>query len=217
MKGFLFRIKLKDVYQTAGLVIIVLFLRSSVFGNYHVPTGSMNPVITEGDRIFANKLAYGFKLPFQKEPLLTWARPERGDIVAFIPPHDSSVEYTKRVIGVPGDRISVTAGSLYINGHRVPRKLVREEGGFVFYEEELFDRKYVIRMMKDRRFDSRTCSVTVPDGYYFVMGDNRDNSYDSRYWGFVPFENIDARLGVCWLHVNPGSLVPSPELPKIIR
>ncbi len=207
----------RDFHQTLGLLALLLILRSSVFGNYLVPTGSMNPTIMEGDRIFANKLAYGLKLPFGKSHQIVWSSPARGDIIAFVPPHDGKTEYTKRVIGLPGDIITIDNHKLFINGQRIPQKFLSEKDGMRLFEEELSGRRHIIQVAPGRASGLKKFTVKVPAGQYFVMGDNRDNSFDSRFWGTVPFGNIDARLGFRWIHVEPGSYIPSPEIPRFIR
>jgi signal peptidase I len=206
-----------DFYQTLGLLALLLILRSSVFGNYLVPTGSMNPTIMEGDRIFANKLAYGLKLPFTKSHQLAWSAPARGDIIAFVPPHDPETEYTKRVIGLPGDTVTIDNHELFINGQKVPQRFLSEKDGMSLFEEDLSGRRHVIQLAPRRASGLKKFTVKVPAGHYFVMGDNRDNSFDSRFWGTVPSGNIDARLGFRWIHVEPGSYIPSPEIPRFIR
>ena len=150
-------------------ILIATSFRSAIADWNDVPTGSMKPTILEGDRIFVNKLAYDLKVPFTTWQLAKWDDPKRGDIVVFQSVDDPDTELIKRVVGLPGDRISVRSGRLFVNGER---------------QREPFTNK----RFPDRSFFAPT---TVPKGHVFVMGDNRANSQDSRVFGPLPKENIE--------------------------
>ena len=159
---------------------LVLLLRIGVAEANFVPTGSMQPTIGVVDVLVIDKTAYGLKLPFTKELLVQWGAPQRGDIVTFDPPHTNDV-LIKRVIGLPGDVIETRGGFLYLNGQRVGEW---EAPGLI--HEHLAGLDYLTTMARPRDFGP----VTVPAGQLFMMGDNRANSADSRYWGFLPMDRV---------------------------
>jgi signal peptidase I len=181
------------------LVVILTSVRSAIADWNDVPTGSMRPSIIEGDRIFVNKLAYGLKIPFTTIHLARWDAPERGDIVVFNSPEDGT-RLVKRVIGLPGDTIEIRDNRLMINGE--PARYQAIEPNFVnaipaperpyhtYGAEVLGERSHPVMatpaMVARRWFGPEQ----VPDGHYFVMGDNRDNSRDSRFHGSVPIDQI---------------------------
>jgi signal peptidase I len=180
------------------LIILLTTFRSAVADWNDVPTGSMKPSILEGDRIFVNKLAYGLKIPFTTIHLARWDTPERGDIVVFESPEDG-VRLVKRVIGRPGDVVELRDNRLYINGKQatyqpldtaVVNSIPAEERPFHTYGNELIgDHPHPVMSTPTMTSKRWFGPVTVPAGKYFVMGDNRDNSRDSRWIGFVP-ENL---------------------------
>jgi signal peptidase I len=184
-----------EVLSLLALVFLICAFKSSIFGNYSVPTGSMKPTIEPGDKLFVNKIAYDLRIPFAKIRLLELSAPQRGDIIVFDPPHDSSVPFVKRLIGLPGDMIEAEHGFIKING--TPLKIsVEDEGNLSrilsfggFYSEILGEKTYQVRRVPSMNAVARV-RVRVPEGHYFAMGDNRDESLDSRIWGFVPKENI---------------------------
>lgn len=188
---------------------IFFFIRSSVFASYLVPTGSMNPTILEGDFFFANKLAYRLKVPFTNRSIVRWASPERGDIVVFESPAKEGAKIlTKRVIGLAGDVVEIKDKKLYINGSEVETRLVERKGGLSLLEEHLPDASYTIQHRSARCFLDEMRRMVVPAGHVFVMGDNRDNSADSRVWGCVPIDNVDGELFLRWFSVDPESYRP---------
>jgi signal peptidase I len=197
-KIFLF-LKEKNFAGNALLILFFILLRGSVFGNYIVPTGSMNPTILEGDKFFSNKLSYGFKMPFSEKYLISWNTPERGEIIAFNYPLDESVQFTKRVIGIPGDKIAVNNKYIYINGEKVLDIEAGINGNHIQFKEALGKTSYIIQHSMHYTMLDNVKELTVPEGCYFVMGDNRDNSSDSRVWGFVPIDNISGKILVRWM------------------
>lgn len=187
-------------------VLIATSIKSSLADWYVVPTGSMKPNIVEGDRIFANKLAYDLKFPYTTFHLGKWRDPKRGDIVVFNSPTESKC-LVKRVIGVPGDRLEMKDNVLYVNGQASQyTPLVQKQfenvstlQGFdyQFAEENLAGVKHPVMFMQYQRSLRSFDAVVVPEEKYFMMGDNRDNSQDSRYFGFVDRDNILGRaIGV---------------------
>ncbi|OBS10403.1 signal peptidase I [Acidihalobacter prosperus] len=194
------------------VLLAVLLLRSFVAEPFRIPSGSMMPTLLVGDFILVNKFDYGLKLPLIHTKILPIGEPQRGDVVVFRYPRDPSVDYIKRIIGLPGDTITYDGNKLYINGKLVPTKIVGRYagegpnhlmGGAIVEQEDLPRRngsvvKHDILIMPGRPVP--TGSVVVPKGEYFVMGDNRDDSNDSRYWGFVPQKNLVGRAFLIWFN-----------------
>ncbi len=174
------------------IVIIVLLIRAFVAQAYNIPSGSMKPTLLVGDFILVNKLVYRF------------SEPQRGDIVVFKYPIDPNIDFIKRIIALPGEEVEVRNNQVFINGKPLPLIEVGrgEENGVrkVIYEEVLPEgTKYKVQFYEDFPFSKRDFGpVVVPPNHYFVMGDNRDNSEDSRYWGFVPRENIVGKAFVIY-------------------
>ena len=197
-------LRLTREWGKAALVAlaIVLPLRSSIADWYEVPTGSMKPTIIEGDRVFVNKLAYDLKVPFTTWHVATWSSPARGDVVVLKSPADG-MRLVKRVIGVPGDVIAMRDDRLTVNGDPVNyepirpetyrKALVGEWEDYQFLKEGLPGRNHTVMLMPDQPAMRSFAPVRVPAGSYFVMGDNRDNSADSRYIGFVSRDRILGR------------------------
>jgi signal peptidase I len=174
------------------IVIIVLLIRTFVAQAYNIPSGSMKPTLLVGDFILVNKLVYRF------------SEPQRGDIVVFKYPIDPNIDFIKRIIALPGEEVEVRNNQVFINGKPLPLIEVGrgEENGLrkVIYEEVLPEgKKHKVQFYEDFPFSKRDFGpVVVPPNHYFVMGDNRDNSEDSRYWGFVPRENIVGKAFVIY-------------------
>lgn len=178
---------------------IILPLRAAVADWYDVPTGSMRPTIIEGDRIFVQNLAFGLRIPMTRTWIAHWGEPKRGDIVTFASPADGT-RLVKRVIGVPGDRIAMQDGWLSINGEKIKYDLVDDDaveklkGDRVVpaehYVEHLPGRDHVVTVIPAAPSIHEFREQVVPEGHFFMMGDNRDQSFDSRFFGFVPLEHI---------------------------
>lgn len=173
-------------YSEAAVIAILLalFIRSFVVQAFKIPSGSMEPTLLIGDHILVNKFIYGIKIPFFRTTLIPIAEPHRGDVIVFIYPVDRSKDFIKRVIGLPGEKIETVGTKILINGN-----LYEDKHGF--YTDH----------------GGRTGNPTdkeqflpkiVPNNHFFVMGDNRDHSYDSRYWGFVPSESIKGKAFIIY-------------------
>jgi len=195
------------------VLLIVLLLRSFLVEPFRIPSGSMMPTLLVGDFILVNKYAYGIRLPVSHTKIIEVSEPQRGDIVVFRFPNDPSVDYIKRVVGLPGDRIAYYNKKLYVNGEPVSLKPLgryvgagdnKRYNGALVYEETLGEVRHQILIMPGR--GSVEGEYVVPQGHYFVMGDNRDNSNDSRYWGPVPEANLVGRAFFIWMHWEPGNL-----------
>lgn len=191
------------------VILAVLVLRSFLVEPFRIPSGSMMPTLLVGDFILVNKFSYGLRLPVVNTRIADLGRPARGDVVVFRFPKDPTVDYIKRVVGLPGDRIAYRGKTLYVNGTAVKIAL---EGpytgtksglpmpGIHVYKEDLVGVQHNILMEEHKpMFDVER---VVPDGHYFVMGDNRDNSNDSRFWGFVPEGNLVGKAFMIWMHWN---------------
>ena len=219
MKRFWFmrNVKVRDVVWYAVFIFFLICIRSSVFASYRVPTGSMNPTILEGEFFFANKLAYRLKLPFTKTTLVDWKTPGRGDVIVFKYPPDESEDYTKRVIGVPGDVIEIIDKGVYVNGTLVGKRFTGMSGELLVFEEDLFGTHYSVHNAPRKAPFDTMHRLRVPEGHLFVMGDNRDNSLDSRAWGFVPLENVEGKMIVRWFSIDPDSHIPRFDRIGLIR
>ena len=206
------------------VILIVFLLRSFLVEPFKIPSSSMVPTLLVGDFILVNKFTYGIRIPVLNRKVIQIGNPERGDVMVFRFPEDPSLDYIKRVVGVPGDRVEYRNKRLTINGAPVPTRqiddyLSKERMQFSkrFVEtlngtehEILLDEDASASMMPGRAFpfagncnyNSSGLACTVPPGHYFMMGDNRDNSSDSRVWGFVPDENIVGKAFFIWLNLN---------------
>ena len=205
-------------------VLIAVFIRAVAYEPFNIPSSSMEPTLLVGDYLFVSKFSYGYSrhsLPFSL-PLIPGrvfvTPPERGDVAVFKLPSDNSTDYIKRIIGLPGDRIQMRRGRLYINGRRVERRaiedfIVVDDAGRYrrvpqFIETLPNGRKHRILEVTDRGSLDDTPVFTVPPGHYFAMGDNRDNSSDSRVppeengVGFVPIENLVGRAEMMFFSTN---------------
>jgi len=206
------------------VILIVFLLRSFLLEPFKIPSGSMIPTLLVGDFILVNKYVYGIRIPVWNRKVIEVAQPERGDVMVFRYPVDPSLDYIKRVVGLPGDRIEYRNHRLTINGDAVPVQRIED---YLSRERMQFSPRFVERLgaaeheilVEDEtpgfapparsfphaanchyNIDGLSCSV--PPGHYFVMGDNRDNSSDSRVWGFVPDQNIVGKAFLIWLNFS---------------
>jgi signal peptidase I len=194
------------------VAVVMIAMRSSLLDWNVVPTGSMKPTIVEGDYIFVNKLAYDLRVPLTGQPLWTFGNPRRGDIVVFTPPGERD-RFVKRIVGVPGDVLELRDNRLLVNGrpaeyHTLAAGLhadVRRESpnGDWFGQEIVAGRAHAVMLSGDSAAATSFDPVVVPEGHYFVMGDNRDNSKDSRVFGFVSRDRIVGRVGRVAVSLDP--------------
>ncbi len=194
------------------VLLFVLVIRSFIFEPFRIPSGSMMPTLLEGDFIFVKKFAYGLRLPVTETKILETGEPQRGDVVVFRLPSDPSVNYIKRIVGLPGDEIVYANQRLRINGE--PMQLVRGEGGSLdaaVFSEDLDGRVHDI-LVTNAQFSTRDGIYRVPEGHYFVMGDNRDRSRDSRFIGAIPERYLVGEAVRIWMHFVPWNL---PEWGRI--
>ncbi|GHE21925.1 signal peptidase I [Halomonas urumqiensis] len=189
------------------VLLVVLVLRSFVVEPFQIPSGSMRPTLEVGDFILVNKFAYGLRLPVVHTRFVEYNEPERGDVMVFRFPSEPSVNFIKRVIALPGDTVRYEGKQLYVNGEQVPKRLLddspAEAPGELLLEERLGELAHRI-YNNPRDPGPQMRELVVPDGHYFTMGDNRDHSNDSRYWGFVPEDNIVGRAFAVWMHWDGG-------------
>lgn len=206
------------------VILLVFVLRSFVVEPFKIPSGSMIPTLQVGDFILVNKFTYGIRLPVINKKIIDVGEPKRGDVMVFRYPEDPSLDYIKRVIGVPGDKVEYQNKRLTINGKPIETTRIDD---YLHPERLYYSKQYVEktdgvehRILNDddapafisdvSRFPQRNNCLynnsgvicTVPPGHFFMMGDNRDNSRDSRFWGFVPEENIVGKAFFIWLNLG---------------
>lgn len=206
------------------VILIVFMLRSFLVEPFKIPSGSMIPTLLVGDFILVNKYTYGIRLPIINKKIINIHEPERGDVMVFRYPDDPSVDYIKRVVGLPGDRVAYEGKRLSINGKEVPLK---ESGDYLLQDKIQYLKRYTETLGKVKHsilldgsepaalpyvkqfpqrenciYNNMGVTCTVPPGHYFMMGDNRDNSSDSRVWGFVPEANIVGKAFFIWFNFS---------------
>lgn len=213
---------IREIRSILVIVVIVFAFRSSFFEPFKIPSGSMIPTLMIGDFILVNKLSYGVKVPFSdmySDPiyLVEFERPKRGEVIVFKYPKDPSLNYIKRVIGLPGDRIEVIDKVVYVNGEPLPAELISEEAiksiaqdlepkfsalSLKFYESKTGEYDHKTILWEDGYFTKSFGPKVVPENSYLVMGDNRDLSADSRMWGFVDYTHIKGKALLVWFSMN---------------
>ncbi|MBP7793878.1 MAG: signal peptidase I [Acinetobacter sp.] len=222
-------------YDFWPVLAVVLILRSFLYEPFNIPSDSMVPTLETGDFILVNKFDYGVRLPIINKKIIDVGEPERGDVIVFRYPPQPTISYIKRVVGVPGDHIVYDHGQLTINGTKVakvPVEFSREKDTLdtptsIYHKETLGEHTFTMRELEDVNVARQApfinyvengkysatnglyWEVKVPEGQYFAMGDNRDQSADSRFWGFVPEENLTGRAFYKWMHKEPGLNIPS--------
>ncbi len=188
------------------ILLIVFLLRAVIFEPFRIPSGSMKPTLLEGDFILVNKYIYGLRLPLVGTKILNISEPQAGDVMVFRYPKNTSVDFIKRVIGVPGDKIRYENKTLYINDKPIKQEFVENTSDIDLnghamdvkeFSENLKDADHKIWLHFDEGVDQK--ELVVPAGHYFMMGDNRDASEDSRFWGFVPEELILGKASRIWM------------------
>lgn len=215
-------------------VLLAFLIRSFVIEPFKIPSKSMVPTLLVGDHIFVNKFIYGLRIPWTEKWIAKFGDPQRGEVIVFIYPEDESLDFIKRVVGVPEDHIRIHEGHLYVNDVEITDKEIKINGvspqnerqleiastdvaelpqafrkisfyqGFENYKIELEDLTGHDHLMQRSRIipNNDEVDLIVPKGHYFVMGDNRDQSADSRVWGFVPRENLKGRAMFIWLSLD---------------
>lgn len=190
------------------VLLIVFLLRGFLVEPFRIPSGSMIPTLYIGDFILVNKFAYGIRLPVFNNKMIEIDDPKRGDVVVFRYPRDPSIDYIKRLIGLPGDHVAYYKKVLYVNGKPIKRKFISkydgpgEENAASMYEEDLNGMLHDMLLIPGR--PGLDAEYIVPDGHYFMMGDNRDNSNDSRYWGVVSDKYIVGKAFMIWMNWDSG-------------
>ena len=198
------------------IILIVLLLRSFLVEPFRIPSGSMMPTLRDGDFILVNKFTYGIRLPVVNTKVIDMGDPQRGDVVVFRYPENPTVDYIKRIVGLPGDRIEYRDKRLFINGEPIAYEeqgLYRGSGvgvsmsGAQLLTEQLDSANHSILVERNGYGRPYSClpdqGYTVREGHYFVMGDNRDNSNDSRFWCDVPDENLVGKAFMIWMNWDP--------------
>lgn len=206
------------------VILVVFVLRSFLFEPFKIPSGSMIPTLLVGDFILVNKFTYGIRLPVINKKIVDINSPQRGDVMVFRYPEDTSLDYIKRVVGVPGDTVAYEHKRLTINGEPVP---VKADGDYLHPERLYYSQQFIEKLgnvehryltdadapafipdagnfpYRDHcKYNAAGVVCKVPAGHYFMVGDNRDNSRDSRFWGFVPEENIVGKAVFIWLNLS---------------
>lgn len=206
------------------VIALVFFLRSFLFEPFKIPSSSMVPTLVIGDLILVNKFTYGVRLPIINKKVIEMNTPQRGDVMVFKYPQDPSLDYIKRVIGVPGDKIVYKNKRLTVNGKEVSYRPLPDylDEEHLSYSKQLLEELQGVphKILNDERapayvsnpglfshreqctYNLEGFACSVPSGHYFMMGDNRDNSYDSRYWGFVPDENVVGKAFFVWMNLS---------------
>lgn len=194
------------------VILIVLLLRSFLVEPFRIPSNSMMPTLLTGDFILVNKFTYGIRLPVLNKKVFEMGAPKRGDVVVFRFPKNPSIDYIKRIVGLPGDHIVYRDKVLYINNRRAEQVVLGAYAGVgsgagmtgaTQLVEHLDDVKHDI--LTDARKNFGDIDVIVPPGHYFAMGDNRDNSNDSRFWGAVPEGNLVGRAFLIWMNFDSAN------------
>ncbi len=220
------------------VLAVVLILRSFLVEPFQIPSGSMKPTLEVGDFILVNKFAYGIRLPVVDTKIIPLGDPQRGDVMVFRYPNDPRINYIKRVVGLPGDRVRYADKQLFVNGELIPRKLLRTEvddevpaghplqalATVDIYAEQLGGEAHEARYKRLSQTPPAQEWV-VPEGNYFMMGDNRDNSNDSRYWsspdmpkelwGMVPDNYIVGKAFAIWMHWPEPKLRNVPSFSRV--
>ncbi len=200
--------------------VVFLGIRTFVVEAFRIPTGSMEKTLLVGDFLLVNKAVYGATIPGTHAHLPAFASPERGDVIVFIPPHDPGRHYVKRLVGLPGDTLSMRDKQLFRNGRAVPEPYVQHTDflGDPRSRDMLWQREFLVDGVDPYRYRPSRDSwgpIVVPPNRYFVLGDNRDDSEDSRYWGFVDPASVEGRPLIVYFSFEPRTLAPLPWLTDV--
>lgn len=195
------------------LLAIVFVLRSFLVEPFQIPSSSMVPTLEVGDFIAVNKFAYGIRLPILRQKVVDVGEPKRGDVMVFFPPHENDTYFIKRVIGLPGDTLRLENNQLYLNGKAVPQTLIEAlppgDPQVEILWEDIGGHTHLMAKDVIPGPLGSFPTIVVPEGHYFMMGDNRDRSADSRAWGFVPERDIVGKAFAIWMHWEKLFSLPS--------
>jgi signal peptidase I len=181
-------------YRGLLLFVSLLMVFRTTYADWSpVPTGSMEPTIVPGDVVWVDKTTYGPSVPFLNKRLFTWGHPQRGDIITFVPPVEDTL-YVKRVMAVPGDTIRIEGYDIYVNGVRLEQSLVEATDEWLIGNETIDGKEHAFKVSADKGISWLDQAVVVPEGKLFVMGDHRNNSGDSRSWGFADEANVTGKV-----------------------
>ena len=226
---------LNNIKSISIAIFIALIIRSFIFEPFNIPSGSMKPNLLVGDFIFVSKWSYGFSrhalpfsLPLIPNKILSKI-PQRGEVVVFKTPENNRTDYIKRVIGLPGDKIQISKGSIIINGNKILKKKIKD---FIdndnnasnkrvrSYKEYFYDLEFNVLDLVDNGIADNTQIFTVPENHFFVLGDNRDNSQDSRFFstvGFIPYENLVGKAQFIFFSLENSRFLQIWKWPNSIR
>jgi signal peptidase I len=203
-------------------VILFLFIRTFLLEAFQIPSGSMERTLLAGDFLFVNKAVYGAQIPGTHARLPAFSSPRRGDVIVFEYPKDPTLNYVKRVVGVGGDTVAMDAGTLIVNGARQVEPYVQRTDSSHDFEaaEFAWQRDYLVAATRDFRHHYHATRdhwgpLVVPENKFFVLGDNRDNSLDSRFWGFVDKQAVKGRPLLVYFSYDRGTAEPLPWLTDI--
>ncbi|MAJ81028.1 MAG: signal peptidase I [Porticoccaceae bacterium] len=198
------------IASMAPVLGIVLLLRSFIVEPFQIPSKSMVPNLLVGDFILVNKFAYGLRLPVLRYKFYDFGKPQRGDVMVFFPPHDDRY-FIKRLIGLPGDEVRVIEGVVYINGRQISQKVSGDSASpnHIIMNERLSESEHKIQKRLSPTRLSLNHTAIVPDGHFFMLGDNRDNSSDSRVWGPVPEDRLVGKAFARWMFWDAFLSLPS--------
>ena len=200
---------IRETKSLLPIILIVLILRSFVAEPFQIPSSSMEPTLLVGDFILVNKFTYGLRLPVTRAKVFSINNPKRGDVMVFFPPNDKRY-FIKRIIGLPGDLIEYKNKQLWVNGKSQAITLLKQDVDLLkrqLLNEKLSDVEHLVYQTVTH--PAKDYQILVKQGHYFMMGDNRDNSHDSRYWGTVPEENIVGKAFAIWMHWKNWTSFPS--------
>jgi signal peptidase I len=193
------------------VLFVVFVLRSFVVEPFQIPSSSMVPTLQVGDYILVNKFTYGIRLPVIRTKVLELNRPQLGDVIVFFPPHMNDTYFIKRVVGLPGDTVSYRNKQIYVNGERIARMPATDHDGsdprYELGHETLGETQHLMQV--DALRPAADFNEVIKPGHYFMMGDNRDNSSDSRVWGQVPEKDIVGKAFAIWMHWDTFFSIPS--------
>lgn len=205
-------------------IFIAFVFRYTVASPYKIPTGSMIPTLKIGDFIFVSKMSYALKLPFTNINLIEYKKPKAGDVIVFIYPENPALDYIKRVVAVAGDEIELRDSVLYINGKSYEKSKISvppelSEGGKYYYKETISETTHVgMEFTENEPMPSDNFGpYVIPPEHVFAMGDNRDNSQDSRFWGPLPIKNIRGKAMFIWLSLNSNEPLFEMSTPALLN